>query len=75
MMSNHNHLVISVKGNNIIDVPGDFRKFTSKQLMKTIIDHPGGSRREWMIGIFKRQEKLIAETHVINSCNRLTDQE
>jgi hypothetical protein len=28
---------VSHKGNNVIDVPGDFKKFTSKQLMKSLL--------------------------------------
>ena len=46
IMSNHVHLIISAKESNISDVLGDFKKFTSKQILKAIIDHPGESRRE-----------------------------
>ena len=48
------HLIISAKENNVSDVLGDFKKFTSKQLMKSIFEHPGESRKEWMIEIFKK---------------------
>ena len=58
IMSNHVHLIISAKENNISDVLGDFKKFTSKQLMKSIIEHPGESRKEWMIEIFKKAGEL-----------------
>ncbi len=58
MMSNHLHLIISAKENNVSDVLGDFKKFTSKQLMKSIIEHPGESRKEWMIEIFKKAGEL-----------------
>jgi len=34
-------------------VLGDFKKFTSKQITKAIIEHPGESRKEWMLKIFK----------------------
>jgi REP element-mobilizing transposase RayT len=54
IMSNHIHLIISAKENNVSDVPGDFKKFTSKQILKTIIEHPGESRKEWMLQIFKK---------------------
>lgn len=53
IMSNHVHLIISAKQNNISDVLGDFKKYTSKQIIKTIIEHPAESRKEWMINIFK----------------------
>ncbi len=52
-MSNHVHLIISAKENNVSDVLGDFKKFTSKQIIKAITEHPGESRREWMLKIFK----------------------
>ena len=52
-MSNHLHLIISAKENNVSDVLGDFKKFTSKKLINLILDHPGESRKEWMIKIFK----------------------
>ena len=53
IMSNHLHLIISAKENNVSDVLGDFKKFTSKKLLKSILEHPGESRKEWMIKIFK----------------------
>ena len=52
IMSNHVHLIISAKQNNISDVLGEFKKYTSKQITKAIIDHPAESRKEWMINIF-----------------------
>ena len=53
IMSNHAHLIISAKENNVSDVLGGFKKFTSKQITKAIIEHPGESRKEWMLRIFK----------------------
>ncbi len=35
-MSNHVHLIISVKENNVSDVHGDFKNFTSKQISRAI---------------------------------------
>jgi putative transposase len=49
MMSNHAHLIISAKENNVSDVLGDFKKFTSKQIIKAITEYPGESRRKWML--------------------------
>jgi REP element-mobilizing transposase RayT len=53
IMSNHAHLIISAKENNVSSVLGDFKKHTSKQIIKAIKEHPGESRREWMLKIFK----------------------
>ena len=44
--------------NNLSDMLGDFKKFTSKQITKSIIEHPGESRKEWMIEIFKKAGKI-----------------
>jgi putative transposase len=58
IMSNHAHLIISAKENNVSSVLGDFKKHTSKQIIKAIKEHPGESRRDpiaigWMLKIFK----------------------
>ncbi len=63
IMSNHVHLIISAKENNISNVLGDFKKFTSKQIIDSILTHPGESRKEWMIKIFR-------EAGEINSRNK-----
>ncbi len=52
IISNHLHLVISAVNNDTSDILRDFKKFTSKQIIKAILDHPGESRKEWMIKIF-----------------------
>ncbi len=53
LMSNHIHLVISAKENNTSDILRDFKKFTSKQIIQAIKEHPQESRREWMLHIFE----------------------
>ena len=59
MMSNHLHLIISAKENNVSDVLGDFKKFTCKQLLKSIIEHPGESRKEWMPDLSFPSDRVI----------------
>ena len=54
LMSNHIHLVISAKNNDTSDILRDFKKFTSKQIIKAITEHPGESRKQWMLNIFKQ---------------------
>ena len=46
IMSNHLHLVVSAVNNDTSDILRDFKKFTSKQIIKAIQDHPGESRKE-----------------------------
>ena len=57
IMSNHVHLIVSAKQNNVSDVLGDFKKYTSKQIIKAILNHPAESRKEWMIQIFSEAGK------------------
>jgi len=51
-MSNHLHLVVSAVNNDTSDMLRDFKKFTSKQIIKAIADNGGESRKEWMLKIF-----------------------
>lgn len=55
IMSNHVHLIISAKTGNLSDILRDFKKFTSKQLIKAIRENKQESRREWMLEIFKKE--------------------
>lgn len=55
IMSNHVHLIISAKTGNLSDILRDFKKFTSKQLIKAIKENKEESRREWMLDIFSRE--------------------
>lgn len=53
-MSNHIHLVIAAKVQHPSDILRDFKKYTSKQLLKAIAEHPAESRKEWMLSIFNK---------------------
>jgi putative transposase len=55
IMSNHLHLMVSAKNANLSDVLRDFKKFTSKQLIKAIAENKQKSRRDWMLDIFKKE--------------------
>ncbi|RYE26221.1 MAG: transposase [Sphingobacteriales bacterium] len=52
LMSNHVHMVIS-SDKGISEIMRDLKKFTSKQLIKAVTEHPQESRRDWMLQIFK----------------------
>ena len=55
IMTNHLHLIISsVDGVKQEDIIRDFKKYTSKQLLKTIKENKQESRRNWMLWIFKK---------------------
>lgn len=55
LMSNHVHLLARAKNENLSDIIRDFKKFTSKQIIKAIEENERESRREWMLRIFKEQ--------------------
>ncbi len=55
IMSNHLHLILSAKNNDLSDVLRDFKKYTSKQICKAIEDSKQESRREWMLRIFREE--------------------
>ncbi|MEO6611400.1 MAG: transposase [Chitinophagaceae bacterium] len=55
LMSNHIHLVVSAKNNDLSDILRDFKKFTSKQLIAAIGINKQESRRNWMLQIFKQE--------------------
>lgn len=62
IMSNHVHLIISAREDNVSNVLGNFKKFTSKKVVHAIEYNPSESRKEWMLKIFK-------EAGMINSRN------
>jgi putative transposase len=58
VMSNHVHLVISAAENNVSDILRDFKKFTSKQIVKAIEENDKESGKEWMLSIFKESGSM-----------------
>ncbi|MCW3108621.1 MAG: hypothetical protein JWQ09_3127 [Segetibacter sp.] len=63
VMSNHLHLIVAAQNNDLSDILRDFKKFTSKQIIKAIENNEHESRREWMLSIFKK----AGETNSRNS--------
>jgi REP element-mobilizing transposase RayT len=59
LMSNHLHLIGRTIGvDQMPEVIRDFKKFTSKEIIKQIQEHPE-SRREWMLDIFSKAADRI----------------
>ncbi|WP_066631283.1 REP-associated tyrosine transposase [Labilibacter marinus] len=55
IMTNHVHLIFrSVKGQKPELLLGDFKRFTSKEIVKAIIDNPRESRKEWLLEQFEK---------------------
>jgi len=52
MMSNHLHIISSAsEGNSLSDILRDFKKFTSKDLIRAIKE-TSESRRDWLLNLF-----------------------
>ena len=56
IMSNHIHLITSSSNNDLSGTIRDFKKFTSKEIIKSIQDFPE-SRREWLLNTFEFEAK------------------
>ncbi|MCW3786368.1 REP-associated tyrosine transposase [Plebeiibacterium sediminum] len=56
IMSNHIHLIIQAKENNLSNVLRDFKSYTSKCLLGRIVNGVE-SRREWLLMLFKKAAK------------------
>jgi REP element-mobilizing transposase RayT len=55
IMTNHVHLVFRSTGERAPEqLLGDFKRHTSKQLVKAIIENPQEGRKEWLLEQFKK---------------------
>jgi len=52
IMSNHLHLILSAKNNDLSNLLRDFRKFTSKEIVSAISVNQHESRKNWMLSRF-----------------------
>jgi REP element-mobilizing transposase RayT len=58
IMTSHIHLILSVRdGHNLSDVIRDMKTHTAVQLRKAIREHPGESRRGWLLWMGERAGK------------------
>ncbi|MFV0391264.1 MAG: REP-associated tyrosine transposase [Paludibacteraceae bacterium] len=54
LMSNHLHAIAGSNGRNVFsDIWRDFKKFTSKEILRTLINDAQESRQEWMLNRFE----------------------
>ena len=49
IMSNHIHLLVQAKQNNLSDILRDFKKFTSQRITHAIETNPAESRKRWLM--------------------------
>src|SRR5688500_6948224 len=53
IMTNHVHLAVAAKNQDLSDILRDFKKFTAKQVIKAIVESKMESRKDWMLLLFK----------------------
>ena len=51
LMPSHLHMIVSTRQAKLSDIMRDFKKFTSKELIKTI-EHINESRKDWILELF-----------------------
>jgi REP element-mobilizing transposase RayT len=57
-MSNHIHMVAQQKDGKLSEWVRDLKKFSSKKLLKIILDNPRERRKEWLKMIFEFHAKF-----------------
>ena len=66
IMSNHIHLIVRTKeGFELSSILRDFKKFTSKKIIKTILSHKEESRKNWLLSLFNKAEKNKKKTYQV----------
>jgi REP element-mobilizing transposase RayT len=56
-MTNHVHLIARAEeGYSLSDMLRDYKKFTSKAVLKAIIENQRESRKEWLIKQFETEQ-------------------
>jgi len=61
-MTSHIHLMISSENGKLQDIVRDFKKFTSRKLMESILQDSGESRKNWIINKFSYEAKRLGRT-------------
>ena len=58
VMTNHMHMIVgSTSENKVSDILRDFKKFTSKEILRTLLIDNTESRKEWMLNRFEYSGK------------------
>ena len=58
LMTNHMHMLVGRNAENkVSDIMRDFKKFTSKEILRTLQTESAESRREWMLNRFEYSGK------------------
>jgi putative transposase len=58
IMSNHCHLIVSAKNNNLSDIIRDLKKFTAKEIVTAIQNNQKESRKNWLLLLLCKDNKI-----------------
>jgi REP element-mobilizing transposase RayT len=58
IMTNHVHAIIQSKSGDLSGLIRDFKKFTSKKILKEVLKNRSESRKEWLEMVFKYHGKF-----------------
>ncbi|MEA3495814.1 MAG: transposase [Bacteroidota bacterium] len=58
IMTNHVHVIMQSKKNNLSDIVRDLKKYTSKEILKSIANNKKESRKGWLNMIFQYYGKF-----------------
>jgi len=56
-MPSHIHFIFRSENENPSGLLRDFKKYTARKMIETIIEHPQESRKEWLLEMFKKAGK------------------
>lgn len=57
-MTNHCHLIVRARNENLSDIIRDFKKFTAKNIYKAIETNPQESRKNWLLQVLSYEDKI-----------------
>jgi REP element-mobilizing transposase RayT len=57
LMSNHLHLIVATKDQNLSGIIRDLKMYSSKRILKEIQNNPVESRKKWMLKVFSEHGK------------------
>ena len=63
IMTNHVHLIFRDTNSQPAKLLGDFKRFTSKAIVKAIIENPKESRKEFLLEQFRKAAEKSSNVH------------
>lgn len=57
IMTNHVHLIARSKNGNLSDIVRDFKRFTSRNIMRDVLENDTESRKDWLNVVFEYHGK------------------